>query len=224
MLLTIEGLLNPAQLEKIHERLARGVEEDGRVTAGMAAKRVKNNLELRFQPADRELLLRIIMSTLGNDARFRGAALPLKMADPIFARYRPGMTYGDHVDDPIMGTSGPKFRSDVSMTIFLNDASEYDGGELVIRTTWGEKRVKLNAGDAVIYPSASVHRVDPVTRGERLVCVTWIQSLVRDAARRELLYELGEAREVLLKRDPDADSTKQIDRSYVNLLRMWSDC
>ncbi len=224
MLLTIDKLLNAAQLDKIHEMLAQAEYEDGKVTAGMAAARVKNNQEMKLPPKALELLLRIIMSTLGHNATFRGAALPLKMADPIFARYQPGMTYGDHVDDPIMGGSGPKFRTDVSMTIFLNDADAYDGGELVIRTTWGEKHVKLGAGDAVIYPSASVHRVDPVTRGERLVCVTWIQSLVRDAARRELLFELGQAREVLLKSDPDSDATKQIDRSYVNLLRMWSNC
>ncbi len=224
MLLTIDKLLNAAQLDKIHEILAKAEYEDGKVTAGMAAARVKHNQELKLPPRSVELLLRIIMSTLGHNATFRSAALPLKMADPIFARYQPGMTYGDHVDDPIMGASGPKFRTDVSMTIFLNDADAYAGGELVIRTTWGEKRVKLNAGDAVIYPSASVHRVDPVTDGERLVCVTWIQSFVRDAARRELLFELDQAREVLLKNDPDSDTTKQVDRSYVNLLRMWSDC
>jgi PKHD-type hydroxylase len=133
------------------------------------------------------------------------------------------MTYGDHVDDPIMGGNGPRFRSDVSMTVFLNPPAGYDGGELVVRTPFGEKRVKLAAGDAVIYPSASVHRVAEVTRGERLVALTWIQSYVRDAARRELLFELDQAREHLLQQDPDADTTKYVDRSYANLLRMWGD-
>jgi PKHD-type hydroxylase len=133
------------------------------------------------------------------------------------------MTYGDHVDDPIMGAGGPRFRTDVSMTIFLNDAKQYEGGELQMRTPFGTQSVKLNAGDAVIYPSSSVHQVAPVTSGERLVALTWIQSFVRDAARRELLYELDQAREHLLGTEPGAETTKYLDRSYANLLRMWAD-
>jgi PKHD-type hydroxylase len=153
---------------------------------------------------------------------FRSAALPAKVADFIFARYQPGMRYGDHVDDPIMG-QGPRFRSDVSMTVFLNGPESYDGGELVIRTPFGDQQVKLAAGHAVVYPSASVHRVAEVTRGERLVALTWIQSFVRDAAQRELLYELDQSRQQLLRSDPESEITKNIDRSYVNLLRMWAD-
>jgi PKHD-type hydroxylase len=145
------------------------------------------------------------------------------MADFIVARYRPGMTYGDHVDDPIMGSTGPRFRSDVSMTVFLGPPEDYEGGELVVRTPFGEKRIKPGAGDAVVYPSASVHRVEEVTRGERLVALTWIQSYVRDAARRELLFELDQARVHLLRSDPDAETSKYVDRSYANLLRMWGE-
>lgn len=223
MLLEIPELLNPAQLAKIREVLAGANFVDGRLTAGKAAARGKRNEELAQDPATLSLLYRILMSTLGHHEAFRRFVLPYRVADFIFARYQPDMRYDDHVDDPIMGGAGGKFRSDVSMTIFLQPAESYDGGELVIRTSYGDKRVKLEAGGAVIYPSASVHRVEAVTRGERLVALTWIQSFVRDAARRELLYELDRAREHLLNTEPDAESTKLVDRSYVNLLRMWSD-
>jgi len=223
MLLTIPGLLNQAQLEKIHQVLADATFVDGKLTAGFAAARVKNNLELQADPERMKLLIRIVMSSLGHNEIFRFGALPHRVADPIFARYEPGMSYGDHVDDPIMGSSGPRFRSDVSMTVFLNPPEIYDGGELAVRTSFGEKRVRLAAGDAVFYPSSSLHRVAPVTRGERLVVLTWIQSYVRDPAQRELLYELSLARDKMLQEAPEAAATGYVDRSYANLLRMWAE-
>jgi len=223
MLLAIPGVLNAAQLDKIRESLAEARFVDGRLTAGRAAARVKSNEELEPDPRIHQRITRIAMSALGHHADFRNAALPHRMADFIVARYQPGMTYGDHVDDPIMGSAGPRFRSDVSMTLFLSPPESYDGGELVIRSAFGDRQVKLAAGDAVVYPSSSVHQVAPVTRGERLVILTWIQSYVRDAAQRELLFELNRAREHLLAQDPDADTTKHVDRSYANLLRMWAE-
>lgn len=222
MLIEIPELLNAAQLDKLHELLSQATFVDGRLTAGMAASRVKNNEELAMEPQLLQRLYRVVMASVGHSEVFRSAVLPAKVADFIFARYQPGMRYGDHVDDPIMG-QGPRFRTDVSMTIFLNPPESYDGGELVIRTPFGEQQVKLAAGHAVVYPSASVHRVAEVTRGERLVALTWIQSFVRDAARRELLYELDQSRQALLRSDPESDVTKNVDRSYVNLLRMWAD-
>ncbi len=223
MLLTIPGLLNAAQVQKVHELLADAEFIDGKLSAGFAASRVKHNEEMRQEPERMQLLVRILMASLGHNEDFRFAALPHRVADPIFARYRPGMTYGDHVDDPIMGSSGPRFRSDVSMTLFLSPPDSYDGGELLMRTSFGDRRVKLPAGDAVIYPSSSLHQVAEVTRGERLVVLTWVQSYVRDPAQRELLYELNQAREVLLKDAPNAEHTALVDRSYANLVRMWSD-
>ena len=223
MLLAIPAVLNAAQLDKIRESLAEARFVDGRLTAGRAAARVKNNEELQPEPQVHQRINRIVMSALGHNADFKSAALPHRMADFIVARYQPGMTYGDHVDDPIMGSAGPRFRSDVSMTLFLSPPESYDGGELVIRSAFGDRQVKLAAGDAVVYPSSSVHQVAPVTRGERLVILTWIQSYVRDAAQRELLFELNRAREHLLAQDPDADTTKHVDRSYANLLRMWAE-
>ncbi len=223
MLLEIPALLNAAQLSKIDEILESARFVDGRLTAGMAAGRVKNNEEMQQEPKRMQVLIRIIMSSLGHNARFRSAVLPHRVADPIFARYRPGMTYGDHVDDPVMGSQGPRFRTDVSMTIFLRDPDTYQGGELVIRTPFGPREVKLAAGHAVIYPSSSVHRVAEVTEGERLVALAWIQSYVRDAAKRELLYELDQAREQLLRNAPAQVHTSYVDRSYANLLRMWAE-
>lgn len=223
MLLTIPGLLNEAQLAKIHEVIGQAEFVDGKLTAGFAASRVKHNLEMQQDPERMKLLIRIIMSSLGHNETFRFGALPHRVADPIFARYTAGMAYGEHVDDPIMGSHGPRFRTDVSMTIFLNPPERYDGGELTVRTPFGDRKVKLAAGDAVVYPSSSLHQVAEVISGERLVALTWIQSYVRDAARRELLYELNLARETLLKRSPDDDTTGFVDRSYSNLLRMWAD-
>jgi PKHD-type hydroxylase len=223
MLLEIDGLLESAQLQKIDQILAEAEFVDGKLTAGMAARKVKNNQELKGSPEQMRLLIRILTSAMGQNADFRSAALPYRMADPIFARYHPGMTYGDHVDDPIMGLSGQRFRSDVSMTVFLRDPHSYEGGELVIRTSFGEKRVKLSAGSAVIYPSSSLHHVAEVTQGERVVALAWIQSYVRDAAQRELLYELDQAREHLLINQSQEPTTGLVDKSYTNLLRMWSD-
>ncbi|MGA7979712.1 MAG: Fe2+-dependent dioxygenase [Chromatiaceae bacterium] len=223
MLLTIPELLNQPQLDKLLQVLKDASFVDGRLTAGFAAARVKNNLEMQTDSERMRLLIRIIMASLGHNETFRFAVLPHRVADPIVARYEPGMAYGDHVDDPIMGANGPRFRTDVSMTIFLNTPETYDGGELIVRTSFGEKRVKLPAGDAVVYPSSSLHQVAPVTRGERLVALTWVQSYVRDPAQRELLYDLNLARERLLKDAPTADTTGYVDRSYTNLLRMWAE-
>ena len=223
MLLEIPGLLNEAQLNKIDEVLAKAEFVDGKLTAGSAASRVKHNEEMKAEPKSMELLIRILTSAMAHNRTFRSAVLPYRMADPIFARYQSGMTYGDHVDDPLMGHSGQRFRTDVSMTVFLRSPESYQGGELVIGTTFGRQQVKLKAGSAVIYPSSSLHHVAPVTGGERLVALAWIQSYVRDPARRELLYELDQAREHLLHDAPEDPHTALVDKSYVNLLRMWSD-
>lgn len=223
MLVEINDLLQPAQLKKIDEILSKAEFVDGKLTAGKAASRVKNNEELKGEPQQMQLLIRILTSAMAHNSTFRSAVLPYRMADPIFARYQSGMTYGDHVDDPLMGLSGQRFRSDVSMTLFLRDPETYQGGELVVRTTFGEKHVKLKAGSAVIYPSSSLHHVAEVTQGERMVALAWMQSYVRDPAQRELLYELDLAREDLLASAPEAETTGLVDKSYANLLRMWAD-
>jgi PKHD-type hydroxylase len=223
MLLTVPGVLKADEVALARSWLADAPFADGRLSAGTAARRVKNNQELAGGAAELDRLNRLVMENLTRHPVYRAGALPLHAASPLYARYRPGMTYGDHLDDPIMGTDGVLYRSDVAVTIFLSAPQEYDGGELVIRSAAGEQKVKGAAGDAVLYPASTIHRVSPVTRGERLVAITWVQSLVRDAARRELLYGLNLAREKLLQSAPEAEETAQVNAAYLNLIRMWSD-
>jgi PKHD-type hydroxylase len=223
MLLTVPAVLKADEVALARSWLADAPFADGRLSAGTAARRVKNNQELAGGAAELDRLNRLVMENLTRHPVYRAGALPLHAASPLYARYRPGMTYGDHLDDPIMGTDGVLYRSDVAVTIFLSAPQEYDGGELVIRSAAGEQKVKGAAGDAVLYPASTIHRVSPVTRGERLVAITWVQSLVRDAARRELLYGLNLAREKLLQSAPEAEETAQVNAAYLNLIRMWSD-
>jgi PKHD-type hydroxylase len=223
MLLPVPGVLKPDELAFVRAALGRARFVDGKLSAGSAARRVKSNEELEAGAPDLERLNRLVMGNLTRHPVYRGGALPLHAASPLYVRYRPGMTYGDHLDDPIMGGDGLMYRSDVAVTVFLNAPEEYDGGELVIRTAAGDQLVKSAAGDAVLYPAGTIHRVNPVTRGERLVAITWVQSLVRDPARRELLYGLNLAREKLLQTAPDAPETAQVNAAYLNLIRMWTD-
>lgn len=222
MLLRIPGLLGPEPLGHIARLLAEARFTDGRLSAGMAARRVKHNEEVTGDEARVRELNTLVMGTLVQHPVYRYAVLPRRVAVPYYARYREGMGYGDHVDDPVMGV-GDRYRSDVSITVFLNPPQAYEGGELVITTSFGEQRVKYPAGDAVLYPSSSRHRVAPVSGGERLVAVTWAQSLVRSPERRELLWDLYQARATLLREAPDTAQTRQVDKAYVNLLRMWAE-
>lgn len=222
MLTYIREILDQHQLATVHRLIATGGFQDGSVSAGMAARRVKHNDELALDPAQMRDLNNLVMGRLVEHPVYRSAAMPLKIAAPYYARYTTGMSYGDHVDDPIMGQGSELYRSDVSVTIFLNNPDDYDGGELVIQTAFGEQQVKLPAGDAVIYPSSSLHHVAEVSRGERLVAVSWIQSLVREPEKRALLHEMNLARETLLHEQPDAEATAQVNHAYINLVRMWS--
>lgn len=222
MLTPIRQVLNEAQLGAVRKLLNAGNYTDGRHSAGKAARRVKHNEELAIDDARMTELNNLVMGCLVRHPVYRSAAMPLKLATPYYARYTEGMAYGDHVDDPVMGER-PLYRSDVSVTVFLNGPDEYDGGELVITTPFGDQAVKPPAGDAVIYPSSSVHRVNEVTRGERLVAVSWIQSMVREPERRALLHELNQAREILLRDQPGSDETRRVNQAYVNLVRMWSE-
>lgn len=223
MLIQIPSVIDQDKLKNIRDMLSKTGFVDGRKTAGMMAQRVKHNEEMQANRQQTEYLDHLIMSALANNNTFRDAVLPHQVAQPVIARYTPGMSYGDHIDDPVMGGAGAHFRTDVAVTVFLNEPDQYDGGELVVNTAFGEQKVKLNAGDAVTYPASSIHRVNEVSKGERLVAVTWIQSMVRDPGKRELLFELSQARNSLMKENPDSPTTKQVDHAYVNLIRMWSD-
>jgi PKHD-type hydroxylase len=225
MLVTIKHILSEAELVNVQQLLNDATFRDGKLSAGMAAQQVKNNQEV----ADEKIistLNNIVMNHVVRHPVYQQAALPHRIAAPFYARYENGMEYGEHIDDPIMGVAssmGDRYRSDLAMTIFLNPPQEYEGGELIIQSSYGEQSIKLNAGDAVLYPASTRHRVTKVTSGQRLVAVTWVQSLVRDNEQRELLYQLSKTREKLLRKDPDSEDTKRIDSTYVNLIRMWSE-
>lgn len=223
MLLHLKNVLARDQIEGACALLREVEFKDGKASAGMAAARVKNNQEADRSVAAVSKIDNLVMGTLVRHPDYRAGALPLKVAAPFYARYVPGMCYGDHVDDPIMGTGEGLYRTDIAITIFLNGPDSYDGGELTVNTTFGEQKIKLPAGDAVLYPASSLHRVAEVMRGERLVAVTWVQSMVRDPARRELLYTLNQARESLLRESPESSEAAQVNTAYVNLFRMWSE-
>ncbi len=223
MILIIDDVVPASALRRAREILARAPFVDGKLSAGSAASRVKTNQEVARGAHEIDELNALIMPPLVRHPTYRGGAFALHVAAPFYARYVPGTAYGDHVDDPIMGADGVVYRSDVAITIFLSEPGDYDGGELVVRTTLGQQRIKLAAGAAVLYPASTLHHVAPVTRGERLVAVTWVQSAIRDPARRELLYELNIAREKFLRDAADAPETALVNRCYVNLVRMWSD-
>lgn len=223
MLVLLPGVLDGERLEQARACLGAARFVDGRLSAGAAARLVKNNEEAQRGSPQLERLDRMVMEGLSRHPLYRAAALPVHAASPMYVRYVTGMGYGEHLDDPIMGSGALLYRSDIAVTLFLSDPRDYDGGALAIRTAFGEQRVKSPAGDAVLYPASSLHRVETVTRGERLVAVTWVQSLVRDPARREVLFGLGLARESLSSREPAAPEAKQLDAAYLNLVRMWSE-
>ncbi|MEE8427937.1 MAG: Fe2+-dependent dioxygenase [Gammaproteobacteria bacterium] len=222
MIIRIPGLLNADELQTVCKILATGQFVDGKLSAGKEARRVKNNEELSPKSVVLEQLNNLVMGTLVRNPTYQSAGLPVRVAAPYYVRYSVGMSYGEHVDDPVMGLED-RYRSDLAITIFLNSPDSYDGGELLIRTSMGTQEVKFAAGDGVLYPASSLHQVREVKKGERLVAVTWAQSLVRDPARRELLFELSQARDHLLETAPGANATALISKSYVNLLRMWSE-
>jgi PKHD-type hydroxylase len=223
MLVTIPNVLDKEEIAVIQDLMATANFREGTRSAGAEAKRVKNNHEMFISEIETQRLNNLVMGKLVQNPNYIAAAFAAKIAAPYYAKYTAGMYYGNHVDDPVMGPPNQRYRSDISLTIFLNEPDAYDGGELVINTPFGEQKVKLNAGDAVLYPSSSTHRVAEVTRGERLVAVTWLQSTVRDPAKREILYNLSQAREAMIKSAAAAKETEQLSNAYMNLVRMWSD-
>lgn len=225
MLIRLKSVLGPQELIKVQELLSHAKFVDGKLSAGNVAAQVKHNQEVDASDLNIQTLNNIVMGNLVRHKTYQRASLPVKIASPFYACYQKGMQYGEHIDDPIMGAgeNGQRYRSDLAVTIFLNSPEDYDGGELVIDTPFGEQQVKYNAGDAVLYPATTRHRVTEVTQGKRLVAVSWIQSMIKDTEQRALLYQLSCAREKLLRKQSSEEHTKQIDLVYVNLVRMWSE-
>ncbi len=223
MLMCIPDILDGPTLKKIREAIGESEFEDGRRTAGRYAKRVKHNLQLERESEPAKRIKATIVRALRRNPTFHRLAIPRSIRPPLISCYREGMDYGPHVDDALMGRAAQKARTDLSVTVALNSPEDYDGGELIIHSPFGEQEVKLPAGAAVVYPSSAVHRVAPVSRGERLAAVTWVQSYVRDPEMREILYDLYQVREMLAKADPEGEETALAGKTYTNLLRMWSE-
>jgi PKHD-type hydroxylase len=222
MIAIIPNVLDAAALAQLYGLIDGATFVDGKLTAGARAKRVKNNEMLKHDSTAATEVNKLIMAKLFGNNLFSRIALP-KTARPIMInRYEPGMGYGAHVDNPMMGRQ-PAMRSDISLTLFLNEPRDYDGGELTILLDYGHSAIKLPAGHAVIYPSSSLHRVSPVTRGSRLVAVTWVQSLVRDPARRQVLFDIDRLRVKLEQLAPDAVEADLAFKTHANLLRMWAE-
>jgi PKHD-type hydroxylase len=225
MLLQIPNVLSAAQLVECRTALETAEWSDGKATAGYLSQRVKDNVQLPEGHPVARRLGEMILDALDGNQLFISAALPLKVVPPLFNRYSGGQSYGGHIDGavrPVFGTPH-RVRTDLSATLFLTPPEDYDGGELVIEDRYGAHRVKLSAGDMVLYPGTSVHHVEPVTRGSRLAAFFWIQSMVREDARRDILFDLDTALQQLGRDVPGHASLVQIAGCYHNLLRLWSD-
>jgi len=222
MLLKIEGLLATADAARIREMLADVKYVDGRATAGEAVRDVKNNLQASGQEKALDDARQLIAAALLKSEPFTQTVLPRRILPAMFNRYDSGMEYGGHVDNAIMG-GGEPMRADVSITIFLNDAADYDGGELVINSDGDANRVKLGVGGAVIYSSSTIHRVMPVTRGSRQAAVLWAQSFVRDESRREILLELAQAAKWARTVSSGSQEAMKLSKVRANLMRMWAE-
>jgi PKHD-type hydroxylase len=218
MLMTIADILSTAELEEVRAMLGSMRFEDGRATAGWSAKLVKDNEQAREGAALTLVREKVTKAIMANEV-FSLAARPKALTPLIFARYGQGKEYGSHVDNPLMNG----IRTDVSFTLFLADPASYSGGELVIESVSGEEEVKLPAGHLVAYDSTSLHRVAPVTRGERLVAVGWAQSYVRDSAKRELLFDLETAKRGLFAQSGKTPEFDLLAKSSANLFRMWAE-
>jgi PKHD-type hydroxylase len=224
MLLSIRNILNQEQIGECGAALAAAAWVDGRRTAGYQAARVKHNAQLTDDDPVGQRLGDMILSRLERTPLFMSASLPLKVFPPMFNRYSRGQAFGTHVDTAIRQVSGTplRVRSDLAATLFLNPPEAYDGGELVVEDNFGAHSVKLPAGDLVLYPASSLHHVRPVTRGERLAAVFWIQSMVRGDADRGMLYDLDTAIQHLAVALPEHPAVVQLTGVYHNLLRRWA--
>ena len=224
MLLHIENLLDAATVARMRTKLDGAEWIDGRGTVGPQGAQVKRNQQLADASPVRMALGREVLAACARHPQFHAATLPAKILPPLFNRYADGGTYGAHIDGAVMALAdGSQLRSDIACTVFLADPESYDGGELIVDDTYGEHEVKLPAGDAIVYPASSLHRVEPVTRGVRVAAFFWIQSLVREEAQRRTLLQIDTAVRKLAVTGADSDAVKQLTGVYHNLLRQWSE-
>ncbi len=226
MIIVIPAVFSASEVSKIRSNLDAAEWQDGSTTAGSQAQQVKHNQQLALDNKIAQQLGDVIINTLSQQPTFVSAALPLRIFPPMFNRYRTGNTYGLHVDNAIRYVPGnpTPIRTDLSATLFLCDPQEYEGGELVIEDNFGSQRIKLNAGDLVLYPSTSLHTVTPVSDGARTCAVFWLQSMVRSNQQRETLFELDQSVQSLTAElGAGHDDVVRLSGVYHNLIRQWAD-
>lgn len=226
MMLRIPQVLGPEQVAECRQLLQRAQWVDGKATAGFQSAMTKDNLQLPQDCPEAQAMGELILAALSRNPLFISAALPSKVFPPLFNCYQGGQSFGLHVDNAVreVRASGEKIRTDLSATLFFTNPDEYDGGELMVEDTYGAHSVKLPAGDLILYPSTSLHRVNPVTRGARVCSFFWLQSMVRDDGQRTLLFDLDSSIQQL-NRELGAGhaSSVQLTGVYHNLLRRWAD-
>jgi len=226
MLITVKSVLSPDEVAHFREVLTNTRWVDDNITSVVQATQAKYNLQVPEDAPEARALGETILLKLGSNAEFNAAALPLRVYPPLFNRYDTGMGFAAHVDNAIryIPSARQRVRTDVSSTLFLSDPGDYDGGELLIEDAYGEQSVKLDAGDMVLYPADSLHRVAPITRGSRWAAFFWTQSMVREDSDRALLYRMDKsitlAREVLGDKHP---AVLGLTSTFHNLLRKWAD-
>lgn len=226
MLLKVAAALDAEELAQVRALLARAPWGDGKMTAGDQSAQAKNNHQVPEGAPEAEEARIIVSTALARNPMFVTGALPKKVYPPLFNRYSGAANaFGDHIDNSVRthAATARHVRTDISCTLFLSDPATYDGGELVVQDTYGEQRVKFDAGDLVLYPGTSVHRVEPVTRGERLACFFWIESMVRRDDQRRVLYDMDMAILALRREHGDNEQTVALTGCYHNLLRMWAE-
>lgn len=225
MMLHIPSVLSREEVQEFRRELDAAPWVDGRATVGVQGARVKDNHQLDPALPIAQALSQRILERLHAHPQFFSAALPLRILPPLFNRYAGGGQYGLHVDGSVMSQRDTRqpLRSDVSATLFLCEPDEYDGGELTVRDTYGEHEAKLPAGDLLLYPSTSLHQVLPVTRGARICAFFWVQSMIREDARRTLLYELDQNIQSLRAKLGEAPECVALTGHYHNLLRFWAE-
>lgn len=223
MFVIIPDILTADEIASLKATLREEDFLDGRATASGRAREVKRNLQTDRKSERMAEAQRVILGALARNSTFQAAAAPKRIVPPRFNLYRSGMYYGNHVDNALMGEDPDRVRVDMSFTLFMNEPSEYDGGELAITTTAGTHSYKLPAGHIILYPTYFFHEVKPVTRGERLACVSWLQTMLRDPLRREIIFDLAMVSSMVESRNPAAikPALDILDKARKNLLRQW---
>jgi PKHD-type hydroxylase len=221
MILCIGDVLTPEEIGRITTTVETAKFVDGKTTAGWHASLVKQNTQLPKGAPELDDIRKLISAALQRNQLFQMAVRPKLIHPMLISRYETGMAYGVHTDDALMKTQHQLMRSDVSLTLFLNSPEVYEGGELMIDSTQGEQPYKLDAGAMIVYPSSTLHWVEPVTSGVRLAAVSWVQSLIRDPQEREMLFDLDTVRQALFKQQGKTREFDLLSKTHANLLRKW---